>query len=178
MGWRDRDYARWTDEERRRYLDSDVSVPARSAGRGSLPRLRVAHGAGAAILVSAALLILGQLPRNHPLLPSFHVRLPSLRHEATKATSFHVSAPRLTKLRGPRAARVGGTLTVSGSNRTSRGPVAIQGTYGRSWKTLSTLEVDGGGDFRVTIPLTRRGLLHIRVLYPDGSRAVGSTRVR
>jgi hypothetical protein len=61
MGWQDRDYARWTDEERRRFLG--VGASRASASRRSVG---VSECATVAVLVSAAVFALGHLPRGHP----------------------------------------------------------------------------------------------------------------
>jgi hypothetical protein len=58
------------------------------------------------------------------------------------------------------------------------GVVRISGTYGGPWRTLRIVTLDRAGGYTARIDLARRGLFHLRVLYPDGSRAVGSLRVR
>src|SRR5690348_12417003 len=88
MGWRDRDYAKWTNEERRRFYGSGDSgyratrsSYATGPGQGRLfgPRIGVAPGAFLAVIVSLLVtLALGQLPRSHPLIPALHFTLPGV----------------------------------------------------------------------------------------------------
>jgi hypothetical protein len=60
------------------------------------------------------------------------------------------------------------------------GTVEIDGTYGPTprWRQLASVRSLPDGTYQARIHLTRRGLLHLRVLYADGSKAVGSVRVR
>jgi hypothetical protein len=178
VGWQDRDYARWTTEERRRFLGSDAPVAA-TATRPSTPRPTGTQAAVLAVAVSAALFALGHLPRGHPLVPAFHFNL--LARSTVRAqpqSSFQVTEPQVGKLHGPRAARIGSFLTVSGSLPPgTAGSVSVEGTYGHGWQTL-VLVSTGASSYTARIPLARRGLLHLRIVYPDGSRSVGSIRVR
>ena len=73
MGWRERDYAKWTDEERRLYLGSGVGLSRAGrdpflGGHGGkytarperFARIRLNNGVGLAILISWALFLLGE----------------------------------------------------------------------------------------------------------------------
>lgn len=80
MGWRERDYARWTDEERRRFLGSTTLARAGSPSTRRASSGLVAPGVSFAVLASAALLAAGHLPRNHPLIPALNFKLPPLAH--------------------------------------------------------------------------------------------------
>jgi hypothetical protein len=95
MGWRDRDYAKWTDAERRRFYGSSASsdyaprsgysVPGQGRPFGS--RVRMAPGAFLAVIVSFMVaLALGQLPRSHPLIPALHFTLPAISSPAQTGT--------------------------------------------------------------------------------------------
>jgi hypothetical protein len=162
MGWRDRDYARFTAEERRLLLGSGTAHRTRRVGFNPTALL--------AVLVSGALLALGQFPRGHPLVPTLHFSLPGIGHHAAK--------PRTFPLNGPSTASVGSTLTLRGSSSSAvSGAVTVTGSYGDGWKTLVTT-VMRSGTYQAQVKLWRRGLLHLRVTYPDGSRAVGSISVR
>jgi hypothetical protein len=188
VGWRERDYARWTDAERRWFLGSSSRASLPPTGRDERwapaaklePRRSILRpGFGLVIVASLSLLALGQLPRGHPLLPAFHVTLPTLhRHARTPEASFRVAKRRITKLHGPRSARVGRALDLRGSLPGATGVVRISRTYGGPWRTLRIAALDQAGHYRARIELARRGLLHLQVVYPDGSRAVGSLRVR
>lgn len=163
MGWQDRDYARWTDAERRRFLGA--GAPRRAAAPA---RIRLRDGASAAVLVSAAILALGHLPSGHPLVPALRFSLPH--------SSRHV--PGLGKIAVPRHGRLGSSLTLSGKlSGADRRVVVVEGTYGDGWRVVGRAETRDGA-YATTVRLDRRGLFHLRVVYPDGSRAVGSIRVR
>ena len=165
MGWQEREYARWTDAERRRYLGTGASRRAAAE-----PRFGFRQGASLAVLASAAVLVLGNLPRGHALVPALHFRLP-LPH-----ASRHV--PALGKISLPRHARAGSSLTLTGRLSGADGRIiVVEGTYRDGWRVVGRSEVRGGS-YSANVPLARRGLFHLRVLYPDGSRAVGSIRVR
>jgi hypothetical protein len=60
------------------------------------------------------------------------------------------------------------------------GLVEIDGIYGRrpAWHELASARVTTGGTYSASVLLRRRGLLHVRVLYADGSRAAGAVRVK
>lgn len=177
MGWQSRDYAKWTDEERQVFLGTATArinqhVPTRkSRTRGGLGYVR--SGAKLAILVSAALVALGQFPRSHPILPSLHVDLPGSQSASPGTPS---GPPGTISL--PSTEPVGSTLTLQGTAPRGNGSIAVQGSYdrGQTWETLATV---GSADRTYTahIALTQSGLLEIRVVFPNGSEAVGSTTV-
>jgi hypothetical protein len=184
MGWRDRDYAKWTDEERRRFYGTGDSGygAARSSygtgpGQGLLfgSRVGVAPGAFLAVIVSLLVtLALGQLPRSHPLIPALHFTLPGL----SGAASPGVIRPTGT-INTPSTATVGSTLTFHGTAPPSNGPVTVEGSYdgGQTWQTLSSVE-SANGSYDATITLSQRGQLQIQIVLSDGSKSVGSLVVR
>jgi hypothetical protein len=191
VGWRDRDYARWTDEERRRFLDS--GVPASSPSRPSVParsrsRIGIVQGGFLAICVSALLFLLGHVPSNHPLVPGLDFRLPSppgASHAppapAQPSGSYSVgrSGSRRIKLHGPTVVKHGSHLTLRGSVPSSaRGQVVIDGSWnGGAWRILSV--ADGrSGSYRARLALGHTGRLRLRVLFANGDTAVGAMRVR
>src|SRR2546423_548953 len=60
IGWRDREYARWTEEERRRFLGNvGNAAPSRPSRRARM----CAQGAGWAVGASAVVFALGYIPR-------------------------------------------------------------------------------------------------------------------
>jgi hypothetical protein len=170
IGWRDRDYARWTDEERRRFFGSPGSVAP--SGRTSRRGRMCAHGAGWAVGASAVVFALGFVPRGHPLLPALHFRIPVSRHSTTAAEP----RPRLT---GPRLVRRGSFLTFHGRVPAGHeGAVVIRGSLDEGpWRTLAIAD-GNGGTYRARILLRRRGGLRLRVLFRGGVEEVGSVRVR
>jgi hypothetical protein len=165
MSWQHRDYAKWTDEERRRFLGSRPAAVRRPAAarRGLVRR----PSARLAIVVAAALFALGQLPKGHPILPSLHFDLPGT-HSA-----------QVGPLRLPSTASLGSTLSLHGTAPPGNGPVTIQGSYddGQTWETLANVG-SANGTYVAQVALTQSGLLQLRVVFADGSQAAGSIRVQ
>lgn len=189
MGWQDRDYAKWTAAERRQFVGSAGAAAA--AGRatptkGSAGR-RFRRSVLLAVVTAGALLLLGQFPRNHPVVPRLHVTLPSFMRGAASPTPSAttpergVTAPTATRrrvrlLKAPRFAGVNTVLSLRGHVPTP-GTVTVKGSYGGvHWTTLATVKAKSGS-YTTRIHLSRRGQLHLRVVFPDGSRAVGSIHV-
>jgi hypothetical protein len=167
MGWRDRDYAKWTDEERRRFYSSGATYPTRDPSPLRTGGGLLRPGAGLAALASLAI-ALGQLPLHHPLLPALHIG-------GTSAPPAPVSPVRT--ISGPSTAAVGSSLALHGT--APPGAVTVEGSYdaGRSWMVLATLQ-SLDGMYATQITLTQRGNLSIKVVYSDGSAATGSILVR
>jgi hypothetical protein len=179
VGWRDRDYAKWTPEERRRFLGSGTSAPTRNASYldTSGRRWNANSTALFAVIVSAAIFAAGQLPRGHPLVPALHFTIPSPHTPAQAAAT--PQQPSVETITGLSEGSVGGFMTIHGQLATSEtGTVTVEGTYDeRSWQLFATVAATSGG-YEARIPLTRPGLLHLRVTYPDGHLAVGAISVR
>ena len=94
MGWQDREYAKWTDEERRRFYGFGSVSPRRGILRPT---------AGLAALASLAI-ALGLLPLRHSL---FSTPLTGGTHA--------LSAPaNVATIGGPSSATVGSTLSLNG----------------------------------------------------------------
>lgn len=140
-----------------------------------------------AIIAVVAAGLLGQLPRGHPLVAALHVTLPSLHEKAaptqttrpfkpaTSTTSRRTAAPRIRLLRVPHYGAQGTTIVLHGIAPTA-GRVLVRGSYdGSHWHTLATPKATRA--WKTLVHLARRGQLHLRALYPDGSRAVGSIHV-
>lgn len=176
MGWQDRDYAKWTDEERRRFLGSGSPRfdGPRTAPRpgGSLLR----PGAGLAIVVTAGIVTLGQLPAGHPLLPRLHFGIPGL---TTAAPALQAPVTQTGTISGPGTAALGSTLTLRGSAPPATERVTVEGSYdgGRIWLVLSTTQ-SANGSYATQIVLNRRGLLRLKILFANGASTVGSVLVR
>jgi len=168
MGWRDRDYAKWTDEERRRFYGAGPTFTQRDGPRAAIGRgqLRMSGGnrllrpgAGVAVLATIAI-ALGQLPLHHPLVPAFHIG----------------PAP-AAALDLPPSASVGSSLELHGTAPT--GPVTVEGSYdgGQTWTVLSSAQ-STGGTYATALQLTQQGTLSIKILFTDGSTATGSILVQ
>jgi hypothetical protein len=170
MGWRDRDYARWTPDERPRFLGS--SVPA---GAAPVSRRLFRPGVGLAIAVSAAAFAAGQLPRGHPIAPFLHFRIPPIPHPAGHGPAV-IRAPGTIDL--PATAPAGGFLTLHGTMAPEEsGTVSVDGTFdGSSWYSLATVRTVGG-TYTARVQLSRPGVLHLRVTRPDGSTSFGTVDV-
>lgn len=131
------------------------------------------------MLVVAGIVAVGQLPRHHPLVPALRFTIPGWhRTSPARGPTYDLTSPSLHQLRVPRVARVGSVLTFHGSVPSgSSGGALFEGTYGGRWHPLAVeLSSDGGYTTRVILP--HRGLFHLRFVYPDGARWVGSVRVR
>src|ERR671939_1407780 len=84
MGWREREYARFTRAERER-LYGPATAPRRGGGRGS-GRAACTGGAGLAVAVSGLLFLLGHVPKGHPVVPALHFRIPGVARAQSSPT--------------------------------------------------------------------------------------------
>jgi hypothetical protein len=165
MGWSSRDYAQWTDEERERFYGG--AAPGASA----TPSRIFSRGIGPAIIASGLLFALGHYPAGHPILPFLHFTLP--------ASHSSVSPIRPTgTISTPSTATIGSTLTFHGTAQPGNGPVTVEGSYdgGQTWETL-TNAASANGSYAARVTLSQRGLLQIRIVFADGSQALGAVSV-
>ena len=171
MGWREREYARFTREERERFYGADAVPRRRASGRATC-----AGGAGFAVAVSSLLFVLGQVPHGHPVVPALHFRLPGV----ARASSSHAPRRRVLPLRLPAVGAVSSSLTIHGRVPGYAGRlVLVEGRWNRHrWDTLATARIGRRGAFRARFRLTRPGTLRVRLTYPDGTTSVGAMRVR
>jgi hypothetical protein len=176
MGWRERDYARWTPEERRRFLGTGPR--SRGSTVGTSRRFGATQGAGVAVAVSALLFCLGHFPSGHPIVPALHFSLPA--RTATPARVPILGLPPVrVQLRGPKAVRVGSFLTFHGPVPTGdNGRVVIEGSLnGAAWRTFAVAD-GSSGNYLARIGLDQRGTLRLRVIFRDGAEAVQTITVR
>ena len=171
MGWRERDYARFTRAERERFYGADAVPRRRASGRATC-----AGGAGLAVAVSSLLFLLGQVPNGHPVVPALHFRLPGV----ARASSPNAPRRRVLPLRLPAVGAVSSSLTIHGSVLGYAGRlVLVEGKWNRHrWDTIATARIGRRGAFRARFRLTQRGTLRVRLTYPDGTTSVGAMRVR
>ena len=175
MGWREREYARFTRAERERFYGT-ATVPRRGGGRGS-GRAACTGGAGLAVAVSGLLFLLGHVPKGHPVIPALNFRVPG---SARAQSSPSLSRRHVLPLRLPSVGTVSSSLTIRGRVPGSSGRfVVVEGSWNRrGWVTLAASRIGRRGAFRARFQLARRGTLRVRVTYPNGTASVGVIRVR
>lgn len=177
VGWRERDYAKFTDEEWRiLYGPAERGPVARRASVGLAGGTRRGFAWGSAILGAAAVLLVlaaaAMFPRSHPLLSRLDLR--SLTSRATQP-SLHHRYP----LRLPRQAQTGARLILTGSiPRGVSGPITVEAHWNsQPWQRLSVIPVASTGAYRGAITLDRTGMLNVRLRISNGDVMAGSIRV-
>jgi hypothetical protein len=165
MGWRERDYAKFTDEERRRLYGSG-SVSHRGSER-------VSKGAALAVACSVALFFLGQLPHSHPVVPALHFRLPYV----DKDTSARTQPPARIDQTSP--IRVGSTFTIRGTVPNDvAGVVKLRAKWRTGhWQTLA-ISHPSRGNYILRAKLIKKGDVQLRVRTANRTLAVGTLQVR
>lgn len=184
MGWRERDYARFTDAERAAFFGT--SRPATDTAPAYAPPVRRSPfraGVGPAMAVSALLYALGHFPSGHPLVPLLHGSLNARTHATPAAAQPTVTSqppppPPVQSINGPASAPVDSYLTLSGSlPANTSGTVSVDGSYdGVTWFSLATVPATTVG-YTARVPLERTGVLHLRITRPDGVIAMGTITV-
>lgn len=170
MGWRDRDYALFTDDERKAYYGTGSAAPApRSAGHG----IGIRRGAGVAIAASAAIFALGHYPPGHPLVPQLELSVPIPARPKVQPVHRHL------QLTLPTTAALGSGVTISGDvpGYARRTVMLESSANGDPWRLLSTAQTDAGGLFQTQITYSERGTIRLRLTYPNGDTAVGTVTV-
>lgn len=172
MGWRDRDWARFTDSERemlygRASGPTSVREPMWQRPVGQR-RSVVAPGATFAIVVSAAALLLGQIPRGNPFVPALHINLSSL-------TAPHHQFP----LNLPTTATYGTVLTLNGTDGSSAsGRVVAVGQWnGGPPTTLANGAVALDHSWSLPISLSQHGTLNLTINLPSGNTLAGTVTI-
>ena len=183
MGWRERDWAKWTDEERARFLGSSGAMhPAggRRAGGvapgGSGFNRRLSKGEIVVALL-VALAVAGYLAHRELQRHQSQPSASSIRVQAAPPPS-HMPAIQHDPLQLPPSLRAGTYVTTSGTLGTNvGGPVIVEARWRKGpWLRLATANVANGA-FRVRYLLSNRGRVHIRIALPDGNYLVGSSDV-
>jgi hypothetical protein len=196
MGWRDRDYAKFRKDEFEaiyggtRFAGAHTARATRGAMRkesAGSPRRRRGSRAlralwllalavvGTAALLGIAIGIGNSSLGNHAQGSSPSAFVPSGK------LSVRIVPPvphRATRIAGIRLLQYGSRLTLSDSHTPMTGNIVISGRWGEGrWETFAVARGERS-TFSFRIPLTSRGVLRLRILYPDGARAVGTYQVR
>lgn len=173
MGWRDREYARWTGEERRRFLGSSAGAGTARSGP------TVGGGVALAAAISLAVLALGNYPRADPVLPGLRVGAATTTPATAVGAPIVVTHAPTVTLGGPSVVPAHSFLTFHGQvPEGDRGVVRILGSFdGGRWRTLAVAD-GSSGRYTARIALDERGTLRIRVVFRDGAKAVKTLRIR
>jgi hypothetical protein len=184
VGWRERDWAKWTDAERQRFFGSTRSTSRPSTWSnppsGGKRRTRK-ETAAALILVSAAAVAYGSSALNHSSehtigapssepAPTHYLRLPRASPTTiTPPSSSSPPSPRYTTMSGPSSVPRGTYITVTGALLPGEsGPIVVEGQWESGpWYELASTNASNGG-FRVRYALPRPGVVHVRLALPDG----------
>src|SRR5579862_593558 len=175
MGWRERDWAKFTDAEREALYGSrsagwnapaGYAPPARPGSRRSF----LAPGAGIAIAVTAAVVLLGQFPRNNPILPALRFGSPG---------AVILAQPRTFPLNLSPTAVYGSILTVNGADpAAASGTVLALGQWNNGpWTTLASTSLASDHSWSISISIDQHGSLNIRINLPSGNSLVGAETV-
>jgi hypothetical protein len=199
MSWRERDWAKWTKEERRHFyglqasggFGTDTGSTSEPVfGRTPVSRRRSRSGNGTAwfgllATVAVALFLAHDLGFSLPgggnstVSPLTVGGLPLAPNPVpTAARSSPAPAPRYIRMRGPSSVASGAYMTTTGTLEPGvSGPVLVEGRWSAGpWYRLASTTA-AGGTYRVRYLLSRRGVVHVRIALPDGNYAVTIIRV-
>jgi hypothetical protein len=195
VGWRERDYAKFRkDEFNAIYGQRGPNEPygtatmpaARSRRRRRSRRTGVPRGLRLIILAVAAAGALfggavatGRVEDINSLFQRTLSPAPAVVIPAPAPVQVQMPvATRTTRITGTRLLQYGSTFRLSGSHSPMAGTIVISGRWGAGrWETFAVARA-ASRSFAFQVPLTRRGILHLRIAYPDGERAVGTYQVR
>jgi hypothetical protein len=171
--WQDRDWAKWTDEERDRYLGTSGSRGG--TGRPPVRRLGPGHPLrkGHAILAFAAIAAFVAYAAHNGL------KLPTSSVIKRSSPAVKFAPPRRLPMTGlPKTLRRGTYVTSRGTlGPNVSGPVLVEGRWGSGpWYRLASANATMG-TYRVRYLLDRPGFVHLRIALPDGNYLVATTRV-
>jgi hypothetical protein len=179
MGWRERDWAKWTDTERQRFFGTGRSTshaPTRSSPK-AFGKRRTRREALAVLMLIAGVAAYhsGTLNRSpQPIViptTSGPARKLSLRlpHTYPTSTAPAPPSPRYTTMSGPSSVPRGAYMTVTGTLPAGEsGPIVVEGQWESGpWYELASTNASNG-EFRVRYTLPRRGIVHVRLALPDG----------
>lgn len=183
VGWRERDWAKWTDAERQRFFGTTRSTshaPTRSSPKAvGKPRTRRETVAVLVLIVAAVAYYSGAL--NHSPQPTVSptssgpapTPYPRLPHTSPTSNTPAPLSPRYTTMSGPSSVPRGTYMTITGTLHPGEsGPIIVEGQWesGPRYELASTHASNGGFMVRYTLP--RPGIVHVRLALPDGDYAV------
>jgi len=127
--------------------------------------------------VSALLFLLGHVPKGHPIVPALQFRIPGA---ARARPGPPLPRRHALPLRLPAVGAVSSSLTLRGRAPGYGGRfVVVEGSWNEGgWRTLAASRIGRRGAYRARFRLSRPGRLRLRLTYPDGTRSVGTMRVR
>ena len=173
MPWQERDWAKWTDEERNRYLGTSGGRRGSSGGPTvGASRLNRPVSRQQTILACALItLFVGYAA--HKVLNG-----PTFTWMGTPPP-VRMSPPKRVPMTGvPAMIRRGTYVTARGTlGRNTSGVVIVEGRWGSgAWYRLATAPATNG-TYRVRYLLDKPGLVHLRIALPDGTYLVATTRI-
>jgi hypothetical protein len=173
--WQEREWAKWTDEERDRYLGTSSS-PGGGTRRAPVGGSRLNHplSKGQTILAFAAIAVFVAYAAHNVM-----NRSPTRTVIEPSSPAVKIAPPRqlpMTDL--PSTIPRGTYVTSRGTLGTNvSGPVIVEGRWGSGpWYRLASANATMG-TYRVRYLLDRPGFLHLRIALPDGNYLVATTRV-
>jgi hypothetical protein len=206
MPWQERDWAKWTDEERNRFLGTSGNRGGGGTGRppagGSRRNGPRAGGTGlnrplsrseTLLALAAAAVMFGYFvhhglkearspsagPSQALVLPGVTPVLPRPNPATKPPPAGRVPPPKHRSMHLRSSLRRGTYVTSSGTLGTNvSGPVIVEARWGSGpWYRLASANATNGA-YRVRYLLDRPGLVHLRIALPDGNYLVATTRVR
>jgi len=168
VGWRERDWAKWTDAERQRFFGTTRSTsraPTRSSSK-AVGRHRTLRETLAALVLIAAAVAYYSGALNHSAQRTISPTSPT-------STTPAPPSPRYTTMSGPSSVPRGTYMTVTGALPPGEsGPIIVEGQWESGpWYELASTNARNGG-FRVRYALPRPGVVHVRLALPNGDYAV------
>jgi len=120
--------------------------------------------------VTAAVVLLGQFPRNNPILPALRFGSPG---------AVILAQPRTFPLNLSPTAVYGSILTVNGADpAAASGTVLALGQWNNGpWTTLASTSLASDHSWSISISIDQHGSLNIRINLPSGNSLVGAETV-
>jgi hypothetical protein len=196
MPWQERDLAKWTDEERNRFLGTSGNrggggTTTRPPADGSVLNRPLSRSQILLVFAVIAAIIgyavhHGMKETRSPsagqaqglVVPTPEPVLPSPKRATKPPPAARVSPPKHRSMQLPSSLRRGTSVTSSGTLGTNvSGPVIVEGRWGSGpWYRLASANATNGA-YRVRYLLDRPGLVHLRIALPDGNYLVGTVRI-